>query len=62
MLPSKPMTQLEQKYSEQDANFIKRRQKQVKNVRYMVYAFVVGIVLFLFQPVFAKTVDKVRGE
>ncbi len=55
------MTQLEDKYNEQDANYIKRRQKQIRNVRYMVYTFVVGIMLLIFQPMFAKSVDKVRG-
>ncbi len=54
------MTQLEDKYNEQDANYIKRRQKQIKNVRYMVYTFVVGISLLIFQPIFSTSVDKVR--
>ncbi len=56
------MTQLEDKYNEQDANYIIRRQKQIKNVRYMVYTFVIGIILLIFQPMFATVVDKVRGE
>ncbi|MBP7848046.1 hypothetical protein KA013_02385 [Patescibacteria group bacterium] len=55
------MTQLEDKYNEQDANYLVRRQKQIKNVRYMVYTFVVGIMLLIFQPMFATMVDKVRG-
>lgn len=54
------MTQLEDKYNEQDANYIKRRQQQIKNVRYMVYAFVIGILLLVFQPLFTQAVDKVR--
>ncbi len=56
------MTQLEDKYNEQDAHYVQRRQKQVKNVRYMVYCFVMGILLLIFQPLFSNAVDKVRGE